>query len=433
MTYENKKEFRKSWYAISTPQRATSAGPLTTSTTTDVCIVGGGFTGLSAALELAKKNYRVVVLDAGSGMAGDASGRNGGHILRGLAKSPADLSAKFGIDTARAMCDMTLEGIDLIRSRTQEYAIACDLHMGHVTAALTTRHLRELEEEHTAWRTIGRDGMKMLDQRACENYVRGEDYIGGLFDSLSGHFHPYAYAQGLATAAQKHGAVLHDRTHVTDIVTTGPKPIVVTQDGAMITADYVLVAGAIDIPAMQPTLRKSISATAHMIATAPLDENTAAHLMPGNAAVADANFVMNYYRLSNDRRLLFGGNCNYSGHDFGAEHVELKKRLTRVFPALADIAIDHCWHGPLDLTGNRLPAVGRLSPNVFYAHGFGGHGIATTNIMGKLMAEAVIGTAERFDVFERIHHIPFVGGTFTKRPLFMLGMVWYQLRDALRA
>lgn len=431
--YDNQKDFRKSWYEVSTPHHSQTAGPLTQSTSADVCIIGGGFTGLSAALELAQKNYRVVVLEAGHGMAADASGKNGGHIQRGLAQPPATLAAKFGTDTARAICDMTFEGIELIRARTAQYDIRCDLHMGHVTAAMTERHLRELEDEHAGWRAAGHDGMTMLDQRACENYVRGEGYIGGLYDSLSGHFHPYAHAQGIAIAAQSLGAILHDDSRATGITSAGNKNVVTTASGASVSADYVLVAGAVDIAPMRPALRRSISATAHMIATAPLSEETAQYLMPGNVAVADANFIMNYYRLSNDSRLLFGGNCNYSGRDMGFEHLELKKRLVKVFPRLADIGIDHCWHGPLDLTVNRLPAVGRLSPQVFYAHGFGGHGVAATNLMGKLMAEAVMGTAERFDIFERIPHIPFIGGTFTKRPLFMLGMLWYQLRDALRA
>lgn len=434
MSYDNKKDFRKSWYEVSTPIRAQTAGPLTHSTTADVCIVGGGFTGLSAALELARRNYRVVLLEAGHGMAADASGKNGGHIQRGLAQPPATLVAKFGSEMAKTLCTLSLEGIDIIHNRVQEFSIDCDLRAGQLIAGMTARHLQELEDEQTMWRDIGLgEGIVMLDQRECENYVRGKGYIGGMYDSRSGHFHPYAYAQGLAIAAQSFDAVLHDDSRAVSIERRDNKQVVTAESGASVTADYVLVAGAIDIAPMRATLRKSISATAHMIATAPLDDATARHLMPGNAAVADANFIMNYYRLSKDRRLLFGGNCNYSGRDIGFEHLELKKRLTHVFPSLENIGIDHCWHGPLDLTVNRLPAVGRLSPQVFYAHGFGGHGVAATNLTGKLMAEAVMGTAERFDIFERIPHIPFVGGTFTKRPLFMLGMLWYQLRDALRA
>ena len=434
MIYDKQKDFRKSWYEISTPLHAQTAGKLTENASADVCIIGGGFTGLSAALELARRNYSVIILEAGAGMAADASGKNGGHIQRGLAQPPGTLVAKFGTDMARTLSEMTFEGIELIHNRTQEFAINCDLQQGQLIAGMTPRHLQELEDEQSAWRNLGlEDGIAMFDQRGCENYVRGEGYIGGMYDSRSGHFHPYAYAQGIAEAARINGAVLHDTTRAASITTENGKSVVTTDSGASVTASYVLVAGAIDIAPMRQTLRKSISATAHMIATAPLTQAQADHLMPGKAAIADANFIMNYYRLSHDSRLLFGGNCNYSGRDLGLEHLELKNRMVKVFPALADIGIDHCWHGPLDLTVNRLPAVGRIAPNVFYAHGFGGHGVAATNLMGKLMAEAVMGTAERFDIFERIHHIPFIGGTFTKRPLFMLGMLWYQLRDALRA
>lgn len=434
MNYDKQKDFRKSWYEVSTPVRAQTAGPLTHSTTADVCIIGGGFTGLSAALELSRQNYRVVVLEAGDSMAADASGKNGGHIQRGLAQPPGVLIAKYGHDMARTLCDMSLEGIDIIHNRVQEFSIPCDLQPSQLIAGMTPRHLHELEDEQASWRSLGlEDGISMLDQRGCENYVRGHGYIGGMFDSRSGHFHPYAYAQGIAQAAQINGAILHTHTRAVSISTVNGQSIVAAENGASVTARFVLVAGAINIAPMRQTLRKSISATAHMIATAPLSAAQAAELMPGKAAIADANFIMNYYRLSHDNRLLFGGNCNYSGRDLGLEHLELKNRLTKVFPTLADISIDHCWHGPLDLTVNRLPAVGRLAPDVFYAHGFGGHGVAATNLMGKLVAQAMMGTAERLDIFERIHHIPFVGGTFTKRPLFMLGMLWYQLRDALRA
>ena len=433
MHYDNTQNFRKSWYSVSSPRHAPTAGQLRGDITTDVCIIGGGFTGLSAALELALGGYSVAVIEAGHGMSPDASGKNGGHVLRGLAKSPDVLTGKLGGDAARALCEMTMEGIDLIKQRSATYNIDCDFKTGHVTAALTPRHMRELHEEQQAWQSVGIDGMQLVDQRDLQDkYVRGHGYIGGLYDSLSGHFHPYAYAQGLAAAAMRHDAVLHDDTRATAIDIAAAKPVVTTHTGAKITASFVLVAGAINLPQMRHTLRRSISATAHMIATAPLTSAQAESLMPGDVAVADANFVMNYYRLSADRRLLFGGSCNYSGRELGFEHRELRARMAAIFPDLHDLAVDHCWQGPLDLTANRLPAVGRLAPTVFYAHGFGGHGVTGTNIMGKLMAEAISTTAARFDLFTRIQHVPFVGGTFTKRPLFMAGMLWYRLRDALR-
>ncbi len=432
MRPEPTETFRKPWYHHAARLHAPTLGVLSGTVNSDVCIVGGGFTGLSAALELARAGYKVCVLEAGPMMAYDASGRNGGHIQRGWAKPPGWLAASYGDDIAKAMLEMSLEGIALIHQRIKEHAIDCDIHTGYLNAAMTKRHLREFAAEIADWDRFGHGGLTMVDQPDMASYIRSPLYIGGLHDDRSGHFNPYDYAQGIAQAAQHYGAQLYSDTVVTDIdYSDTTSAIVKTAAGATVKATYVIVAGAIDLPQMKKPLAKSITARAHMIATAPLGD-ALVELLPRNVAVADANFVLTYFRRTHDNRLLLGGNCNYSGHDFGHEEKDLRQRLAAIFPSLANVRIDHCWHGPLDMTINRLPDVGWLAPHVLYAHGFAGYGVVAANLMGRLLAEAVRGTAERFDLYTRIKHVPFVGGTLAKRPLFMLGMLWYQLRDHLQ-
>lgn len=426
--YKVEKDYHSSWYALTPNRLLMTLGALTGEVNCDICVIGGGFTGLSAALELAQKGFSVTLLEAET-IAGSASGKNGGHVQRGFSKSPGWLTAKYGADTARMMCNLSLEGIGLMLERIQQHGIDCDIKFGHLTAAMKPRHCRDLKDEIEEWAKVGHTDLQYLGKSETQALVRNEKYIAGLFDPKAGHFHPLNYALGIAAACQKLGVKLHDESRVNRIE-TGSAPKAFTDKG-VVNAKYIIVAGAIDLPQMNAPMRTSISAQAHMIATEPLGEKRARDLITRDIAVIDANFVMNYYRFSSDHRLLFGGNCNYSGKDFGSENDELRLRMLSVFPSLRMTRIDHCWHGPLDLTANRMPHLGRISPTVYFAHGFGGHGVVATNILGKVIAEAVAGTAERFDVFTKIGHTPIFGGGIMKRPLFVLGMMWYKMRDLL--
>lgn len=420
--------FRKSWYEMSANRHVKTLGPLQGAVNSDVCIIGAGYTGLSAALTLAERGFSVVVLESGEGIAPSASGKNGGHVQRGLAQSVPWLVNHYGREMARELCLAAFDGIDLIKDRIARYQIDCDLHMGQLSTALTPLHQRELSEELAAWDSIGMaEGMTLLDLAQTQSRVRAPDYISGLEDLRSGHFHPYNYALGIAAAAQSLGVSIYDATSAVDIDGNTVK----TANGS-VAAKHIIIGGNATVSAMKKQLTKSITVTAHMIATKPLAQPDIEAIMPANVAVSEAKFIMNYFRRSHDNRLLFGGNCNYSGRDLGLEMHELQKRMTKVFPTLENIGIDHCWHGPLDLTASRMPAFGRLGHNVYYAHGFGGHGVALSNLAGHLMALAVAGDANKFDLFARIKHLPFPGGNLGKRALFMLGMFWYQLRDELR-
>lgn len=426
--YENIKGFDVPWYTVSANRRVETLGVLNGEINADICIIGGGFTGISAALELVQRNYSVVLLESQTVGAG-ASGRNGGHVQRGYAKSPDWMIAHYGFDEAVMMSNLTFEGIDLIASRVRDHDISCDLTYGHLTAAITERHIGELKSEIESWKKIGHDDYEWTDKEQTRQLVRTDKYIAGIYDPRGAHFHPLNYLLGIADAAQKQGLKIYEQSAVTHI-THGAQPVVHTATGR-VKARFVIVAGAITLPQTSATMRNSITAEAHIIATAPLGQKRIDEIFGKNVAVIDANFIMNYYRLTADGRMLFGGNCNYNGKNNGDEARVLHQRMTEVFPVLRDVAIDYCWHGPLDLTANRMVDVGRLSDNVLYAHGFGGHGVVTTNILGKLLAEAVHGQAARFDVLSKISHLPLPGGDLFKRPLFQLGMAWYRLRDML--
>ncbi len=427
--YENVKEYTSPWYALTTNRLVATLGSLRSEVNCDVCIIGGGFTGLSAALELSRKGYSVILLESGT-IASSASGRNGGHLQRGFAMDTATLIRQFGIGQAKTLLDISLEGIDLILRRIMEHDIQCDLKFGHLTAAMNQGHISALQSEINDWKAVGHNDFQLLDQKETQAYINCEKYTGGMLDMKAGHFHPLNYALGIAQAAQKLGCKIYDGCPATALDTSGPAPRVKTAHG-LVNAKFVILAGAIGINGLDVMQKKSITATAHMIATEPLGERLAQNIFRRDIAVIDANFIMNYYRLSADKRILFGGNCNYSGKDYPGEDTRLRKRMVELFPALAMTRIDHCWCGPIEFTINRMPHLGRITPQVYFAHGFGGHGVVATNILGKVLAEAVSGTAERFDVFAGIKHAPFPGGNLLKQPLFVLGMLWYRLRDTL--
>ena len=424
--YENVKEYRDPWYALTANRLLVTLGGLQEEVNCDVCVIGAGFTGVSAALELAQKGFKTILLEKGT-VASNASGRNGGHIQRGFSQSPGWMIDKYGIDTARFMCNVSLEGLALMLDRIAKHDIQCDLKFGHLTASMAKKHSAELQQDIKDWQRLGHKDLEWWDEKQAQETILAPDYIGGLFDTKGGHFHPLNYALGVAHAFQKAGGMIYENTPAIDII-PGATNKVLTSSGA-VNAKFVIIAGATGMKGMPQIRRASLQVTAHMIATEPLGEKRARQIMTRDIAVADARFIMNYYRFSDDYRLLFGGNCNYSDHEYDGEDRRLRERMTELFPILKMTRIDHCWRGPLDLTMNRMPHLGRITPQIYFAHGFGGQGVVLTNILGKVLAEAVSGTAERFDVFEKIRHNPFPGGDMLRRPLFLLAMTWYRLRD----
>jgi gamma-glutamylputrescine oxidase len=396
----------------------------------DVVVLGGGIAGCSAALHLAKRGYRVALLEArvvGYG----ASGRSGGQTIFGLAASQKALAAEVGRDDARRLFDLSVEALDLTQSLIKENAIECDYHANHVHVAVKPRHLqeladwaRELHEEYDY------PSVQLLNRGELQAHVQSDRYLGGLIDPRSGHLHPLKFTQGLARAAETAGARIFEDSQVLRYE-DGPEVTVHTARGSVRCAHLVLCGNAY-IGAVAPTLaRRILGVGTYIIATEPLGEERVRALLPSNAAIADINWILDYFRRSADHRLLFGGRVSYSALQPPRLAESMAKRMLRIFPTLADVRVAYAWGGYLDITMNRAPNFGRLAPNVFYMQGFSGHGMSLTGLAGKLVAEAVAGTAERFDVFARIRHRDFPGGRLFRRPSLVLAMMYYRLRDLL--
>jgi len=391
----------KSYYAVSAhpaPQRAALAG----NTDCDVCVVGGGIAGCSAALHLASRGLSVVLLEENR-VGWGASGRSGAQALFGVAAGQGKLERLIGAAGARAVWDVSVEGLSLMRELIARHAIRCDWVDGYLLTAVKARHVRELRAE-----------------------------VEALHDANSGHLHPLNYTLGLAAAAESFGARIYEGTRALRYAPSGNAQVRVTTEDGEVRARQLVLCGNVYLGATAPALANKIMAVAtYIVATEPLGSARARELIASNAAVSDMNWVLDYFRTSADHRLLFGGRVNYSGlRSFDAPGAT-RARMLRVFPQLRDVRIEYAWGGEVDITLNRAPHFGRLAPNVYFLQGFSGHGIALTGIAGKLVAEAVAGTAGRFDVFARIPHANFPGGAALRRPALVLAMLYYRLRDML--
>ncbi|HME41311.1 MAG TPA: FAD-binding oxidoreductase [Steroidobacteraceae bacterium] len=396
----------------------------------DVAVLGGGIAGCSAALHLARRGFRVVLLEAHAVGYG-ASGRSGGQTIFGFAASQQTLTAQVGRADARRLFDLSIEALDLTQTLIRENQIDCDYHASHVHVATKARHLRELD----AWarelhEDYGYASARRLDRDELQAHVRSERYLGGLIDSRSGHLHPLKYTQGVARAAETAGARIFENSQVLRYE-DGPEVRVITAEGCVRCAHLVLCANAY-IGDVAPALaRRILGVGTYIIATEPLGEAQARELLPSNAAIADINWILDYFRRSADHRLLFGGRVSYSAVQPPQLAESMRKRMLRIFPTLAAVKVAYAWGGFLDITLSRAPNFGRLAPNVYYMQGFSGHGMSLTGLAGKLVAEAVAGTAERFDVFARIPHRDFPGGRLFRRPSLVMAMLYYRLRDLL--
>ena len=404
--------------------------PLQGSVTADVVVLGGGIAGCSTALHLAQRGYRVAVLEArfvGYG----ASGRSGGQTIFGLAAGQQAIAAQVGKENARRLFDLSVEALDLTQSLIRDHAIDCDYHPNHIHAAIKPRHVDELEQwADELHQQYGYSSPRMLDRAALAGHLRSDRYLAGLIDPRSGHLHPLKFTQGVARAAEAAGAVIHENSEVLRYE-DGPQVRVHTAQGT-VTAPHLVLCGNAYIGRVAPKLaRRILGVGTYIIATEPLGEERVRALLPSNAAVADINWILDYFRRSDDHRMLFGGRVSYSSVQPLQLAESMRKRMVRVFPSLADAKVGYAWGGYLDITMSRAPDFGRLAPNVFYLQGFSGHGVTLTGLAGKLVAEAVAGTAERFDVFTRIPHRDFPGGPLFRRPSLMVAMLYYRLRDLL--
>lgn len=416
-------------YYAATANPAPQRPPLDGDLAVDVAIVGGGFTGLSAALELARRGYRVALFEARR-IGWGASGRNGGQLNTGYRIGPAALVEKFGEAEAKRLWDIAEEAKHLILDRVREHAIQCDLKRGSLYAAVKDADLPEIEEDTEVERRVfGYCHGMPLDRRQIAERLGTTLYRGGRADPDGAHLHPLNYALGLARAAEAAGATLYEASRVTRVDPAGHG---VTTERGQVTARHVLLCcnGYLD-GLMAPLAAKILPISNYIIATEPLGEAAARALIRDDVAVCDSKFVVSYYRLSADHRLLFGGGEVYSRRDPRDIKAFVRPYMLKVYPQLAGARIDYGWGGRLAITMNRLPHLGRFGPDLFFAQGYSGQGVALTGIAGKLMADAIAGTAERFDVLARLPHRSFPGGRLLRHPAQILGMLFYSLRDRL--
>ncbi|MBV6418330.1 MAG: Gamma-glutamylputrescine oxidoreductase [Steroidobacteraceae bacterium] len=396
----------------------------------DVCVVGAGIAGCSTALHLAERGYRVVVLE-GARVGWGASGRSGAQALFGVAAGEEKTEALIGAVAARQVWDITVEGLDLMRDLIARHAIDCDYVPGQMHVAVKPRQVEELR----AWvgrinDRFGYASLRFVPRDELRATIASERYLAGTYDARSGHLHPLNYTLGLAAAASRAGARIFEGSRALSF-DGGDTVRVRTARGSVRCRHLALCGNAWLGEAAPPLARRIMPVGTYIVATEPLGEARARALIANDAAVTDINWVLDYFRRSRDHRMLFGGRVSYSGLDpFNTAHAT-RERMLRVFPQLRDARIEFSWGGYVDITLNREPDFGRLAPNVFYVQGFSGHGIVLTGIAGKLLAEAIAGTAGRFDVFSRIPHRGFPGGRLLRRPALVLAMAYYRLKDLL--
>ena len=418
----------RTWYD-ETADTLPPLAPLQGETRADVCILGAGLTGLSAAIELAQAGMKVIVLEAGRVGSG-ASGRSGGQAIFGFGCDQSKISALIGLEDSRRLFQWSLEGLDLIQQRCRAFDIDCDWRDGHAHVPIKPRQVDELK----AWQADLAENYgystQWWDRDALRAQLASERYLGALYDPRSGHLHPLKYTRGLARAAQSLGVRIHEASAVTRLE-RGDHPVLATAQGK-VRCDFAVLAGNAYVHGIAPELDSRIMPVGTYIgATEPLGEARAKALIANGMAVADVNWALDYFRLSRDHRLLFGGRASYSTLPPPNLRGTMTRRMTRVFPQLAGLRFEHVWGGYVDISLNRAPHWGRLGGNIYFAQGFSGHGIAATGLAGRVIAEAIRGQSSRLDAFARIPHLPFPGGRLLRTPMLVAAMAWYKLRDAM--
>lgn len=411
--------------ANSSPERPALCGAVEA----DVCIIGAGYTGLSAGLHLAEAGFKVVILEQAK-VGWGASGRNGGQIVHSYSRDIDVIEASYGKDKAKPLAGMMFEGAQIIRERVSKYNIQCDLKNGGVYAALTRKKVKALEEQKALWEKWGHTDLELIDKASeIKKVINTDRYQAILVDKTGGHFHPLNLTLGEADAFEKNGGVIYENSAVSK-VERGASPLVHTANGH-VKAKFVIVACNAYIGDLEPKLaRMSMPCGTQVITTEPLGK-LADELIPSDYCVEDNNFLLDYYRLSGDKRMIFGGGVIYGARD--PAHVEsiIRPNMCKVFPQLKDVKVDYGWTGNFLLTLSRMPEVGKLAENIYYSQGCSGHGITFTHLIGRLLAEAIRGQAERFSAFECLPHYPFPGGRLLRVPLTAMGAVWYDLRGRL--
>ena len=415
-------------YYAATANEVTHFAPLRGDRSADICVIGAGFTGISTALYLAERGYDVHVVEA-SKVGWGASGRNGGQLIGGIA-GEKQIAKHHGRDVEEIFGELRWAGHEIIRERVETYGIDCDLKYGYVDVAIKKRHMDDIHHDYDRLQRSGFPHEVRRLSREETRAVTGTDaYIGALLNMGNGHLHPLNLCIGEANAAVSLGATIYEQSPVIGIE-HGARARVVTDSGS-VSANAVVIAGNAYHYLERKLRGIMFPVNSFIVATEPLSEEIVAAINPRDLAICDPNFVLEYYRLSADKRLLFGGRLNYFGDDPKVIEAKHRRKIAGHYPQLANVNIDYAWGGRIGVPVNRVPQMGRISPNVFYCQGYSGHGVNVTHLAGQIMADAIGGTLERFDLFAGVKPfvVPFAHSLST--PLVALGVLYYQIRDRL--
>lgn len=428
-TYAGDGAYPGSYYAASAnqaPQRPALSGVVET----DVCVVGAGYSGLSTALHLAEKGYQVSVVE-GARVGWGASGRNGGQVVNGLNAGLDTMIKRYGAAFGDFVGPILQEGAEIIRQRVEKYDIQCDLKPKNLYAAFNSKQMRQLEAKQVLWRQHGMDEHELLDREGIRRHVGSDAYLGGMIDHSGGHMHPLNLCLGEAAAIEKNGGTIYEMSAVTSVDYSLASPVVRTAHGEVRCKVLVLCGNAYLGGVVRNLAQRVMPVSTQIIATEPLAEERASELLPTDVCVEDLRYVLDYFRLSADKRLLFGGGTVYGGSDPADIVAKLRPNMEKIFPQMKAVKIDYAWSGNFALSFTRVPQMGKLGANTFFAHGYSGHGVTGTHLFGRILAEAVDGDLSRFGVFEKVRWFPFPGGRMFREQYCMLGSWWYAMRDAL--
>ncbi|MCZ6829021.1 MAG: FAD-binding oxidoreductase [Gammaproteobacteria bacterium] len=415
-------------YYTATANRELAFPPLQRDLEADVCIVGGGYTGLSSAIHLREKGYSVVLLEA-ERVGWGASGRNGGHCGVGQRNDQEELEALVGMEQARRLWQLGLEAVDTTCDLVKRFDIDCDLKQGDLHVAAKPGHVAPMRDYvEKLQRDYDYDQIRCVEKSELEQMTSSRRYYGGTLDTASRHLHPLNYALGLAGAADGLGTQIFERSRVTRY--SQNQSVVVKTDAGSVKARYLVLACNGYLENLAPrAARRIMPINNYVLATEPLTESVARSLIRDDTSMSDSLFLINYWKRSADNRLLFGGGETYTRRFPRDMKRFVRKYMLRTYPELQDVRVDYAWGGTLAVTMNRMPSFGRLDGNAFYAQGYSGHGVPIATLAGKLIAEAVAGTAERFDVMARVPSPNFPGGTLLRWPGLVVGMAWYAMKD----
>jgi glycine/D-amino acid oxidase-like deaminating enzyme len=423
-----KQEHTGSYYAA-TVNEITDYPSLEGRKTADVCVVGAGFTGVATALTLAERGYSVALVEANR-VGWGASGRNGGQLINGIS-GLGKIRKQHGEGIADMVWDIRWRGNDIVYDRVERYAIQCDLKGGLVETALKPRQMAEIED-YAAERDRHNFPYKyeVWDRDETRARLGTDAYVGGFACYRDGHLHPLNLCIGEARAAQELGVQIFEQSPVTGIE-HGDRPKVRTGTGC-VEADSVVLAGNA-YSTLEPERLSNLvfPAGSYIIGTEPLSDEVISEINPLDVAVCDLNNIVDYYRLSADKRLLYGGNCNYSGREPASIKADILPKMLKVYPQLKDVRIDYEWGGTIGIVLNRIPALGRINKNVYYCHGYSGHGVSATHVMGEIMSDAIAGTMEKFDLFANMTHFRIPGSQWIGNQIIALGMLYYRMKDLL--